>query len=45
MLDTKSDKYKQLNDVSRVFLNQCQPDIIENKDDYMVDYSNCLLKV
>lgn len=45
MLDTQSDKYKQLNDVSRIFLNQCQPDIIENKDDYMVDYSNCLLKV
>lgn len=45
MLDVKSEKYIQLNDVSRIFLNQCKPDVIENKDDYTVDYSNCVLKV
>jgi len=41
----KDEKYKQLNDVSRIFLNQCKPDITENKDDYSINYSKCNLKV
>lgn len=39
------EKYKILNDVSRIFLNQCKPDIVENKDDYSVNYSKCNLTV
>jgi hypothetical protein len=45
MLDTKSEKYIKLNDVSRIFLNQCKPNIIENKDDFTIDYNNCALKI
>ena len=44
-INMKDEKYKQLNDVSRIFLNQCKPDVTENKDEYSVNYSKCNLKV
>lgn len=39
------EKYKTYNDVSRIFLNQCKPDIVENKDEFNINYSKCNLKV
>ena len=43
--DITEEKYKKLNDVSRIFLNQCKPDIAENKNEFTINYSKCNLKV
>ena len=39
------EKYNELKQTWDLFLRYCKPNIIENENDYLVDYSDCDLKV
>ena len=39
------DKYNELKTTSDLFLKYCEPNIIENENNYLFNYSDCDLKV